>query len=114
MEPRVKTVVIAMGEMWKADPRPVPAEGPAWPGDDERVTYKGLTVRPHADLEPWQTWDDRWEIGLASTGEAILVLRAERDRALSIAERWPMPRSGRACPDALPGPISPSIRWCCN
>ena len=76
-----------MGAMWKADPRPVPAEGPAWPGDDERVTYKGLTVQPHADLELWETWDDRWEIGLASTGETILVLRAERDRAMSIAER---------------------------
>lgn len=76
-----------MGEMWKADPRPVPAEGPAWPGDDERVAYNGLTVQPHADLELWETWDDRWEIGLASTGETILVLRAEREKAMDIAER---------------------------
>lgn len=89
-----------MGEMWKADPRPLPAEGPAWPGDDERVTYKGLTVQPHADLEMWEARDDSWEIGLAITGETMLVLRTGRERALAIAERLADAKDWTALPQA--------------
>lgn len=88
-----------MGEMWKADPRPLPDEGPAWPGDDERVAYKGLTVQPYADLEVWEARDDQWEIGLAHTGGVLIIIRAERDRALAIAARLADAKDWAALPE---------------
>lgn len=74
-----------MGADWKLDPWPLPEIGPPWPGDDERMTWRGISVQPEPDLEIWDTIDDRWEIGLAATGHTLLLVAGDRAFALSIA-----------------------------
>src|SRR5690606_37346653 len=59
---------------WKLDPRPTPEVGPPWPGDEERITWRGISVQPEPDLEVWDTMDNRWEIGLVATGHTLLLV----------------------------------------
>lgn len=85
--------------MWKSDPYPQPKEGPAWPGGEQRVSYRGLSVQPVADFEFWEACSDRWEVSLTSTDDAIMVIYADRERALAIATRLAEAKDWTAIPD---------------
>lgn len=76
-----------MSQKWLPAPWPLPENGPPWPGDDERVSYNGLTIQPMPDLEFWDTWENRWEIGLEESGATLLTINAEREQAMAIATR---------------------------
>lgn len=72
---------------WKLDPRPAPEVGPPWPGDEDRISWRGISVQPEPDLEVWDTVDNRWEIGLAATGHTLLLVAGDRALALAVAEQ---------------------------
>lgn len=76
-----------MSAMWISEPRPLPESGPAWPGDNERMTYRGLAVQPEADLEMWDAFHDRWEVSKADTDTVLLTIYADQDLAMTIATR---------------------------
>lgn len=72
---------------WISEPRPLPETGPAWPGENERMTYRGLALKPEPDLEMWDAFRDRWEISKADTDALLLTIHADRDLAMVIATR---------------------------